>query len=131
MCDGELRAVEPTTAAGCPAIFTVEMRPPSIMPTNGCGSGVGTSAGPAGTITMWVSVAITWSFAFAAGCPMCAPSIQLDHRSGHLHLGVAGDVHLVRLQREIARYLNRDISVLLEARLGLADLEPDLAVRSA
>lgn len=32
MCAGELSAVEPTTAAGEPPIFTVAMVPPLIFP---------------------------------------------------------------------------------------------------
>jgi hypothetical protein len=58
-CGGRLSAVEPTTAAGCPAIFTLATVPPLICPANGCGKGVGTREGPAGTITMCVSTAKT------------------------------------------------------------------------
>ena len=44
---------------GVKRIFTVAIVPPLITPSKGWGSGVGTCAGPAGTMTMCVSVAVT------------------------------------------------------------------------
>ena len=69
-CDGEFVAVEPTTAAGCPPSFTVCTRPPSTIPENGCGSGVGTGPPGVGTITMWMSTPTTWEAPLAAGTPI-------------------------------------------------------------
>jgi hypothetical protein len=64
-----LVAVLSTVATGRPLALTVVDRPPTSMPVNGWGSGVGTSAGPAGTKTMWTSTATTWSFCRAIGLP--------------------------------------------------------------
>src|SRR6185369_12141822 len=70
MCAGELVAVEPTTAAGWPPIFTDETSAPSMGPENGCGSGVGTGPPGDGTITRCVSTAITVLAPLAAGWPI-------------------------------------------------------------
>src|SRR5512146_474216 len=48
MCGGVLSAVLSTVAAGMPMMFTSELKPPLMIPLNGCGSGVGTRDGPAG-----------------------------------------------------------------------------------
>ena len=66
-------AVEPCTAAAMPPMKTSLDSDPSSMPTNGLGSGVGTGPPGDGIMTMCVSVAITWSPCFAAGCPILAP----------------------------------------------------------
>jgi hypothetical protein len=54
-----LVAVDPWTAAGSPPICTVATRPPVSIPEKGWGKGVGTNDGPAGTITMCMSVPTT------------------------------------------------------------------------
>ncbi len=41
MCGGEYVAVLFTVAAGMLCIFTSELRPPSMIPLNGCGTGTG------------------------------------------------------------------------------------------
>src|SRR3989442_13521124 len=53
ICGGVLSAVLSTVAAGIPMIFTSLLRLSLMMPTNGCGSGVGTGPpGGVGTMTM-------------------------------------------------------------------------------
>ena len=59
MCGGMLVAVDPWTAAGSPPICTVATRPPVSIPEKGWGKGVVTNDGPAGTITMCMSVPTT------------------------------------------------------------------------
>jgi hypothetical protein len=51
--------VLPTVAAGMPAIITLVLHPPVIMPANGLGSGVGTGPQGEGIMKMWVSVPTT------------------------------------------------------------------------
>src|SRR3954447_7353744 len=124
---GWLVAVDPTIAAACPPIVTVEHRLPSSRPLNGWGSGVGTRAGPAGTMTRWMSVPTTWSLALAAGCPT-ASSVQRDRLAGDLDAGVAGDLDVGALQRQRAGRLHGDIAALLHGDRGAAHLERRLGV---
>src|SRR5579884_374013 len=50
MWGGLLTTVLPSTAAGAPPIITFVLTPPVMVPTKGCGNGVGT--GPPGDGTM-------------------------------------------------------------------------------
>lgn len=53
VCDGLFVAVLVSIAAGLPVILTLLLKPPSNLPLNGCGKGVGIGgAGGAGTITI-------------------------------------------------------------------------------
>src|SRR4051794_24198428 len=126
-CAGVLSAVEPTTAAGCPAIFTVLTVPPLMMPTKGCGSGVGTCAGPAGTITMCVSVAVIWSLALAAGCPIIL-LVDVHCLPGDFHLGVGRNLDFVRLERQRAFRFHGHVAALLHGDFTVAHFELRLAV---
>src|SRR5436305_1593375 len=72
MWGGVLSAVLSTVAAGIPIMFTSLLKPPLMIPVNGCGKGAGDAGG--GNMTIWVSMAMIWSPCFAAGCPMLLPS---------------------------------------------------------
>src|SRR5690349_654404 len=131
MCAGEFWAVLPTTAAGWPPILTEATVPPLIWPANGCGSGVGTWAGPAGTITMCVSVAMIWSVALAAGCPICSLLIQVDRGARDLDRRVAVDLDLRAVQLERPGRLDRRVAALGQRDLGVADLDLGSGIRAA
>src|SRR5438445_3979899 len=59
MCGGALVGMLPSVAAGIPAIMTLGLQPPVMVPANGCGSGVGTGPPGEGIMTMWMSVPTT------------------------------------------------------------------------
>jgi bacterioferritin-associated ferredoxin len=106
-CAGVLVAVLPCTAAGAPPMRTFVARPPSRVPANGCGSGVGTGPPGEGMSTTCVSVATTRSPCFAAGSPIAfSPVRRVRPASVDVHVGALERQHALRL----------------DAHLGAADL---------
>src|SRR5215217_6033294 len=77
MWGGVFVAPAPTTAAGLPPIMTFIAQTVSIVPLNGCGSGVGIGGpGGAGIRMMWMSVAMILSPSVAAGWPICSSELS-------------------------------------------------------
>src|SRR6266511_4021939 len=113
-CGGVLSAVLPCVAACRPMIFTLGLRPPLMIPLNGCGSGVGTVPLGEGTMTMWVSVPVIRSPCFAAGCPIAL--VQIDRRALDIHLAL-------RLQRQVALRLQADVAPGFDAQRVVAGVQ--------
>src|SRR5579859_3355607 len=116
MCGGVLVAVLLSVAACMPMILTSFDRLPSMMPLNGCGSGVGTGPPGDGIITMWVSTPTIWSPCLAAGWPI---SVQLHRGALDLDAAIGLERHARGgLKRQAAVRGNFD--VLLGFHLDLA-----------
>src|SRR5256714_11478021 len=75
MCGGLFMAIEPTTAAGDPAISTSGLQPLVMVPLNGHGVGVGIGPPGLGIITMWMSCPRPCRPSSRPGDPSQAPGL--------------------------------------------------------